>query len=90
MDEVTRVRDLSAARLRAARLVKSLSIADAAETVGVPKSTWQKWEEGSPPSATVAARVADLLGSTVEAIWGSAASAPSESADAVSIPTEAA
>ncbi len=70
MAEVSQIKQLSAARLRVARLGKGLSLAEAADRVGVSKSTWQKWEDGSPPSATVAARVAALLGETVESLWG--------------------
>ena len=70
MDDVTRARGISAARLKAARLSKRLSLGAAAQAVGVSKSTWQSWEQGSPPNAPDALRVAETLGVTVHHLWG--------------------
>lgn len=74
-------------RLRLARLEKGLTIDAAAEGAGVSKSTWQGWEEGRDPGASSAVRAADLLATTVEALWGKAAPTPADVRTPVAAPT---
>ncbi len=50
---------------------------DAAKAVGVSKSTWQKWEEGSPPNAVDAVKAANLLGVSAHDLWGAPCDATS-------------
>lgn len=57
-------------------------MSDAAKAVGVSKSTWQKWEEGSPPNAVDAVKAADLLGVSARDLWG----APSDATTALEQP----
>lgn len=53
---------------------KGLTLEAAASLIGRAggKATWRRWEQGSPPGAHTAARVARALGCTVEDIWGNA------------------
>jgi DNA-binding XRE family transcriptional regulator len=67
MDEITQ---RVAAELKAFREEKSLSMSAAGELVGVRSSVWQGWEAGVVPGAINAAKVARLLDTTVEALWG--------------------
>lgn len=61
-------------RLRAAREASGLSRAEAEGRAGLPKRTLERWEQGlNEPGALWLAKLAPVLGTTVEALTGSEA-----------------
>ena len=57
-------------QLRKLRIEKGLSVEDAASMVGISPSHYYKIEQGRRnPTIAVARRIADVLGSTVDALF---------------------
>ena len=57
-------------KIRFRRLEKGLDQTEAATRAGVRKSTWNGWEHGVEPYAKAAVRVAKVLDTTAEDLFG--------------------
>lgn len=57
--------------IHALRIAAGLSFREAAAAVGVSVGAWQRWEAGAEPNVISALRICALLGTTIEAVWGS-------------------
>jgi len=58
-----------AARIRRARLKKGLSVAEAAQKLGVAPGSWYNWECGRrSPAAELIGSIARILGSSADSI----------------------
>lgn len=60
---------MSAVNLRAERVNRGLSLADAEEEIGVPKHVLQGAENGSSPRPATALKIAQFYGYKVTDIW---------------------